>query len=330
MFHCGYMTGLVSDPSRPNWQNTGKRPIAWSAWYPTSGPQAGQPSPQHFHEMGEVYQNAPFDIQGQRPVVLISHGTGGTAEGLGWLARAFVREGYVVLGPNHHGNTGLEPYCAEGFLCWWERAADLSVLLTTLSETGAFADRLDLDRVFAAGFSLGGHAIFGLAGARSSLDVFLDWARSHTWALQGPKEFPDAVDHFPRLMETSDAFRASVARQSDDFSDSHVKRCVAIAPAPTVRSFLPETVRAISCPTTIISAGADQEAPKASCGDWLAGLNSSFAHIDMGPSVGHYTFLEFPAKRSLIGTVDLFTDPPDLDRAEIHHETARLVLEAFQ
>lgn len=52
------------------------------------------------------------------PVVLLSHGTGGTAASLGWLAHGLAAAGYVVLGVDHHGNTASEPYRAEGFLSW--------------------------------------------------------------------------------------------------------------------------------------------------------------------------------------------------------------------
>lgn len=65
-----------------------------------------------------------------------------------------------MIGVDHHGNTALEPYRAESFLCWWERPRDLTLALDHLGETGPFARRLDLDHVGAAGFSLGGHTVW--------------------------------------------------------------------------------------------------------------------------------------------------------------------------
>ncbi|WP_371932450.1 hypothetical protein [Pararhizobium sp. IMCC21322] len=143
---CGYRTGVIWDPTRPNWQNNGERPIAWSAWYPTDDIGSVQIPSGHFFELGDVIQNAALTSQKRLPVVLLSHGTGGTAESVSWLAWALACEGYVVTGANHHGNTGLEPYLAEGFLCWWERAPDLSMLLTSLGATGFFADQLETSK----------------------------------------------------------------------------------------------------------------------------------------------------------------------------------------
>jgi predicted dienelactone hydrolase len=82
-----------------------------------------------------------------------------------WLARSPACAGYVVIVANHHGNAGLEPYRAEGYLCWWERETDMTTLLLSLANTGFFADRLNLDQVSAVGFSLGEFAVLAASGA---------------------------------------------------------------------------------------------------------------------------------------------------------------------
>ena len=54
------------------------------------------------------------------------------ALGMEWLGRRLAQRGFIALAVNHHGNTGLEVYRAEGFLCLWERARDLSALLDVM------------------------------------------------------------------------------------------------------------------------------------------------------------------------------------------------------
>ena len=44
----------------------------------------------------------------KRPLVLLSHGTGGSAVMLAWLGETLARAGYVVAAINHHGNTATE------------------------------------------------------------------------------------------------------------------------------------------------------------------------------------------------------------------------------
>lgn len=329
MAMCGYRTGLVRDASRPNWQNDAERPIAWSAWYPTEDdPCVERPSGQFF-ELGEVIWNAALVTKKRLPVMLLSQGTGGTAESIGWLARALACEGYVVLGANHHGNTGLEPYLAEGFLCWWERAADLSVLLSSIGKTEFFANRLNVDQVSAVGFSLGGYTVMALSGARTSLGEFDAWRRASNVTEGGPKEFPDAADSIVALTETSEAFRQSWARHGDDFTDNRLKSVVAIAPAPPVRSFTPQSIERLKLPVTILTGSADTEAPSEQCANWLVSQNDGFHHHDLGHDVGHYTFLDHPSDKSLVGQVDIFTDHKNIVRTQVHEQAANIVLKAL-
>lgn len=326
---CGYRTGMINDASRPNWGNTADRPIAWSAWYPSTGARdTDQPIGQLF-DLGNVIRNAPLIATKKLPVVLLSHGTGGTAESMGWLARSLACKDHVVIGANHHGNTGIEPYLAEGFLCWWERALDLSVLLTAISTTEVFADKLDLDRVSAIGFSLGGHTAMALSGALTCLDEFDAWHSANNISTGGPKEFVDAADHIPSLIKTSETFRRSWARHGDDVTDDRVKSIVAIAPAPPVRGFTSNSIARLQLPVTIITGGADQEAPAEHCADWLVQRNSEFKRRDLGRNVGHYTFLEFPSDKSLVGKVDIFTDHETINRNDIHQQVVEIVQRAL-
>lgn len=326
---CGYRTGVIWDASRSNWQNNGHRPIAWSAWYPAKDVDRAEPPSGQFFELGNVTLDAALAPKEKFPVILLSHGTGGTAEGLGWLARDLAAEGYVVLGANHHGNTGLEPYLAEGFLCWWERAIDLSALLSSLGTNGFFANRLDINQVSAVGFSLGGYAVMALAGAQTSLEEFDNWRSANGITDGGPKEFPDAAGSIPTLIETSDAFRRSWTGHENDYTDKRVKSVVAIAPAPPIRSFVAQSIAELRLPITILTGGADDEAPSEHCADWLVSQNNRFQRHDLGRQVGHYTFLNFPADKSLIGKVDVFSDHESVDRHKVHEQAAEIVKQSL-
>lgn len=324
---CGYRNGVIHDKSRQDWQNSGARPIAWSAWYPAQQITSNKPPTQGFFAIGDVAFNAPLGGSSELPIVLLSHGTGGTAESLGWLARSLSEAGYVVIGANHHGNTGLEPYTAEGFLCWWERAADLSFVLSHMAQDNFFSDRLDLDQVFAVGFSLGGHSVMALAGALTSMDEFERWRTDNDITDTGPQEFPDAGAHISRLMKSSSAFRSSWARSADDFADNRIKRIAAIAPAPPVRSFTQSSLAKLNAPVVILTGGNDVEAPSKHCADWLVRQNDCFQRFDLGCEVGHYTFLEFPSDTVLIAREPLFTDHVSVDRKAVHKRSTLRILE---
>jgi predicted dienelactone hydrolase len=260
----------------------------------------------------------------------MSHGTGGSAEGLGWLASRLAQAGHIVIGAHHHGNTGREIYRPEGFLCWWERAADLSALLTALAERGPFAGRLDIDRVYAVGFSLGAYTVLALAGAVTSMNRYLEWASDFPSFQGGPREMPDAASHIPELMRTSEPFRASWARQTNSFLDRRVKAAVAIAPPPPVRGFDPATVEAIDTPVLLITGEADAEAPTNECAVWLMQTNSQFRRWSAGTKVGHYTFLGFPSGPVSAEEVFLFQDNEGVSRADVHEQIAQNLLSIFR
>jgi esterase/lipase len=248
--------------ARPNWAGDGSRPLAWSAWYPTEDVAHGAVLSEEAVQSSFVAAEAIGDArlasrQETYPVVLLSHGTGGTAASLGWLGQRLAKAGFVTIGVDHHGNTASEDYRPEGFLCWWERARDLTVLLDLHSAEGQFAGRLDCDRIFAAGFSLGGYTVLSLLGAITKMPLFLNWSSGTPWG-NGPREFPNLGGQFTPLLETSAVFRASWNRQSSSYKDRRIKAALLCAPAPTVRGLTVESLEEIAVPVAIAAVGADR------------------------------------------------------------------------
>lgn len=170
----GYRQGFAEDRSRQHRKGDAARPLTWSTWYPCSASAPAARPLGQFFDLGDVRANADLADGRMFPAILMSHGTGGSPESMGWLARRLAEAGYIVIGAHHHGNTAIEPYRPEGFLCWWERAADLSALLTTLAAEGPFAQRLDFDNVSAVGFSLGAYTVVALAGVVTSMERYLE------------------------------------------------------------------------------------------------------------------------------------------------------------
>lgn len=334
MFKAGFGEGSAADQERSNWSGDGPRPLTWAAWYPAADAAVEEPGligppNRPLFVMGSVARGAGLSERAERwPVVLLSHGTGGTANGLGWLGCRLAAAGFVAIGVNHHGNTALEPYRAEGFLCWWERARDLSVILDTLAAGGSFAARLDMARVFAAGFSLGGYTALALAGAITDLALFEEWSQRQG-GHRGPREFPDLTEHASRLLATSARYRESLARQGRSFGDPRIRAVLALAPAPPVRAFTPDSLASIALPVRIAVGDADQEAPADQCAAWLAPQLPSCELTRLGPDVGHYAFLceATDIGRRMIPAVA--TDAPGVDRAAIHRQAADIAIRLF-
>lgn len=154
-------------------------------WYPAANrshetPLAVGPEGHPFFLAGASAQDAPFADEEQHPVILLSHGFGGTARIMAWFGTAIARAGYIVIAVDHPGNNGLDPMTVAGAELFWERPADLTVALRRVSEDPEFSRHLNLSRIGVAGFSAGGFTALAAAGGRIDISRLLAFCKSHT------------------------------------------------------------------------------------------------------------------------------------------------------
>lgn len=247
------------DGSRPNWLEDGtRRPVRVTVWEPNTA--------------------SPM------PVVLMSHGTGGSVSGLEWLAEKLADAGWLVVGVDHHGNTSLEPYAPEGFSFVWERPRDLTFALDwALGEY-----EVDQDRVVGLGYSLGGYAVAALGGAQLNTDV-LSMVLSGVVPMPPLPEFPDLIE---RLVEKfiPDELAAQVKSAPRDLSDDRVSRIVMLAPAlgPVVDE---SSLEDVHVPARILWGGADVIAPPDTGALMYARAIPNASEHCLGHWVTHWSYL---------------------------------------
>ncbi|WP_263107181.1 alpha/beta hydrolase family protein [Kitasatospora sp. DSM 101779] len=239
--------------------------------------EADRPRPVRVYEwepQGAVVEPAP--------VVAVSHGTGGSGVGMGWLAGPLAAAGFRVVAVDHHGNNFVDGYEPEGFLCPWERPRDLVLALDVLAE------ERPLGRVGAAGFSAGGYTAAALAGVRLDPGVLHALV---TGAVPLPEipEFPGVVDAF--RAKVSDAeLPAVTAAAGADLADPRVRAVFQVAPGlgPMVTA---ESLAAVRVPVEIRWGGADVVTPyEADTRPYLEGIPSA-AGREIGPEVAHADFI---------------------------------------
>ncbi|MBX4890840.1 alpha/beta hydrolase family protein [Rhizobium bangladeshense] len=327
----GFREGVLYDDQRPNWDAAGPRPVRWSLWYPAADDvRECDIQERSWFRKAAVARDAPIRPSGRPyPLVLLSHGTGGSAAGLEWLARRLVDRGFAALGVDHHGNTSNEPYRAEGFACLWERAPDLSLMLDCCDDwLGDLEGGIDADRAFAAGFSAGAYSVTLLLGAIAQFSQF-EPSRLKPGGPRGPREFPDLADHIPSLLRTSDVFRESWSRMSRSYRDDRITAAVLCAPGRSVLGFGEESLKTVGAPTLILVGDADKAAPAEECSSWLHHrLTRSVLKI-FGGGFGHYVFVPEGTRLGLAFAAELFTDPPGIKRAAVHDEIADLSAALF-
>lgn len=308
-----------------NWRGAVTHALVTSLWYPAT---AGTPMSDHnigppgtpLFRLGEWADDAK-PAAGPFPLIALSHGTGGSAQIMAWLARALASRGYIVAAVNHPGNNALEKYTAEGFLIWWERARDLTTVIDMLLRDREFRRLIDPNRIGAAGFSLGGYTVIELAGGRTDPALFREFCRSSgPGECVDPPEFPNLFARWAELEATNHAFRRAVSQSGRSYRDPRIRSVFAIAPA-LGPAFIPESLRRITTPVAIIAGSDDRIVPVGSNARLLARF-TPHARLTLLRGVGHYTFLATCTDAGRRARPQLCDDVTGVDREAIHQRTA--------
>ncbi|MEO0605244.1 MAG: hypothetical protein AAF211_27690, partial [Myxococcota bacterium] len=258
------------------------RTIPVEVWYPAeAGGEAAQYAVGGLIEIDSpvattAAPTTPAD--GTFPVALYSHGNGGVGL-VGYpIGEYLASQGWIVLAPDHVGNTALELLTGGGdpfIKSVIERPQDVSASLDWI-ETVAddpLSGLGDTSSVLLVGHSFGGYTIFAAAGAQVSADR-LD------------PGCPDPDNPNCPLFEDPDVQALLTSGFGDD-------RVAALVPqAPAIRSFAPEALTALELPTMLQSGGLDiTTTPETSAiPTWDAIDGEDDVWVDM-PEGGHITFL---------------------------------------
>jgi len=256
------------DPVRLNWDETAPRPLVTSIWYPaadgTKMTEIGIPPKRPVFIGGYAARQADFKTHGKkRPLIIISHGTGGAAMQTMWLGRELAAQGYIVAAIDHHGNTAAEEaFDPRGFRMPWERANDVTAVLDILLSDPEWSERIDPDKIGAAGFSLGGYTVTALAGGRLDFDRFAEFCGSDLKdaTCDEQSEYPDAGNKFDALVKANPNLALRLNDHRNDFRDERIKAVMVLAPA-IVQAFSEQSLSEIDIPFLIVAGTLDETAP---------------------------------------------------------------------
>jgi predicted dienelactone hydrolase len=301
----GYHVTEIAVPGR-------EYPVRLHLWYPTNSDATTVLVGQNGLFFGEhVRLDAP-PVPGSVPVVVLSHGSGGNAERLGWLAGHLASQGMIVAAPDHPGTTSgdSDPFRTP---LVWERIADLKAALDLLETAPPLGLRPDMARVASLGFSLGGYTALGLGGVRVGRDAFI----AHCAAK------PQAADCAWMIAAGVDFTAVDAARYDSDHGDPRVTATVAIDPA-LVSAVEMGGLAALTDPFLIINLGTADALPDGLDASGLAAALPGAEYLAV-PGAAHFSFL---AECSVLGVIviglagedNICSDRGLRDRGVIHEE----------
>lgn len=150
-------------------------------WYPTRDPESRFVYAKD--QVGMVARNGAVAECGRLSLVIFSHAFGGCGTQSLFFTEELARQGYIVAAPDHRdalcsvdGTGSLHFIKSEQSFfkpnnwtpeTYVNRKDDLQTVIAGLLSSPKFAASIDADRIGAAGHSLGGYVVFGMAGGWS-------------------------------------------------------------------------------------------------------------------------------------------------------------------
>jgi predicted dienelactone hydrolase len=302
-----------------------------SLWYPTQA--ANKPT-----QLGETpaFVGLPVIRDAEptpaaHPLVVLSHGYGGSWRNLAWLAGQLVGQGYVVAAPDHPGTTTFDMQPA-GTLALWERPGDITRVIDHLLADPTLAGLIAANRIAAIGHSLGGWTVVELAGGRFDAAGVMKDCLAEFGAIY--------CKIFAALGINRDA--AAAAALGADLGDRRIAAVVTLDLGPG-RGFTPESLAAVRIPVLVLGAGEDVDRQTAAKADIAATNKDSFylarhlppATTQFALIAGalHFSFMQLckPGAATLIeeeapGESIVCRDAAGADRPAIHQDVATAVL----
>jgi len=288
-------------------------------WYPSDATAAPELIGQNalfygFHAMRDVAGRAV-----PAPVVVLSHGSGGNAPGLGWIASQLAAKGMIVLATNHPGTTSRDSLPSETVKIW-ERPADMTALLDYAQSGLPLGITADMSRVASMGFSLGGFSALSVAGVTASKAQFIDYCAT----------YPDKIDCGWMNAAGLDFQAIDQARYEQSNKDPRVGFVVSVDPA------LPLAVRAdglddLEAPTLVVQMGATETIPEGLRWNAVSDRSDLITHKVVADTY-HFAFL---AECSLMGKIviglagddNICSDAGTRPRGAVHAEVGPVIVD---
>jgi predicted dienelactone hydrolase len=301
-----------------------------TVWYPAAADAVEQPlvvgpPGRPLFEIGAVAPDAAFAADGaRRPVILLSHGYGGTARIMGWFGIAMARSGYIVIAVDHPGNNTVDEITVPGATLWWDRAEDLRAALAAIARDPELGALIDPSRIGVAGHSAGGFTALVAAGARVDPSHFIQFCRANPddGVCRPQQEFAVTPQDRAKALAIPEV-AAEAARAGDDHAIAAVRAAFVMAPA-LVQALDPGSLARMRTPVHILLGDADTVTPPMTNGVVAADAIPN-AGLERLPSVGHYDFISACTDAGKAAIPQCKIDVPQADT----HRRAITAAEAF-
>ena len=250
---------------------------------------------------------------GRFPLVVISHGSGGSALGHHDLAEALARHGYIVASITHPKDNFADTSGIGTPDVFVGRPRQVSALIDAML-AGEWGQRIDANRIGVAGFSAGGYTGLVLVGAVPRFDLLFGYCARH------PKDANlcrfGAEKHSKLAQIVLERLQGATDR-SLPLRDARIKAAFVMAPLSVF--FDQASMRTVGAPVFLAFGDRDDVLIPGENAQRIAGW---LPHVTVRriAGAGHWTFLA-PCSDALSSEApEICADAPSVDRARVHDE----------
>ena len=277
--------------------------IEGGVWYPCAQPVSEV-------KVGPFTMAAAKDcpVTGEKlPLVVISHGKGGTFIGHHDTAETLADAGFVVVAISHPGDNALDRSRIDDFSVFIERPTDIKRTIDFMLGPWPGAEKIDTTRIGLFGFSRGGHTGLVAIGAKPHFGKRLRHCDGNDSLLcdQVHKGEPPELTHDPRIK-------------------------AAVIADPLSVFFTPDSFKAVKVPVQLWGSerGGDGVTPESVVA--TASQLPDKPEFHTVPNSQHFDFLP-PCPSGLAKSAPIIcADAADFDRAAFHKEFNAEVLAFFR
>lgn len=322
----GLFAGLSSIPAHASGDLAGydrfdvdaahrSRPLAASIWYPADTFIYQAPvNKSAIWQSIDAYIGAAIK-PGKHPLIVLSHGSGGNMDGIGWLSSELALRGALVLAVNHPGTTSGDS-SPRRTTELGVRAKDIHAALDQVLASPEFAPYIDTDQIAAAGFSLGGSTILNLAGLRFDRAGYRDYCAQFGNSVQDCAFLAKGGVHMDQLPADFEV----------DGKDPRIAKFIAIEPGMTY-AINDTSIKDVDPDMLFIGLGKEHGWKAADISETGSGLLAKLGnprHVVFAPA-NHLTFLGecVPGAAELLAKMEedpVCSDPKGTDRAQVHRQ----------
>jgi len=299
----GFEQVMVPDPEGA--------PLEAGIWYPSKATAA----PQRLGLFEQTVADGGAVAGRDLPLIVMSHGTGGSFEGHYDTALALADSGFVVAAVTHTGDNYREQ---TQFGRLENRPRHIKVLIDYMLGSWQHHDALDPSRIGMFGFSAGGFTALVAIGGTPDMRTVAPYCAGYPdeWSCRMLKE---------RKINVS----ANMTKQWNWVHDRRIVTAVIASPALGY-AFSAEALSPVTVPIQLWRGDSDEILPHPNYAQAVYDRLPLKPEYHVVPNAGHFAFLA-PCTPSLAAVApEICRDPAGFDRAAFHREFNPAVVAFFK